>query len=88
MFLQLISSPFDLFQVTPVDLTGLFFLFIKILILLGFFLYILFAFLAVRQIEEMRQTVVTPLSSLIRVVGYVHLLLAIGAFLFAFSYLR
>ncbi len=87
MFLQLAIStfPFDTFNHLSVD--AVVFNFIKILFLIGFFLYVLFAFLAVRQIEEMRRTVVTPLSPIIQIVGYVHLLLAVGAFIFVLTYL-
>ena len=87
MFLQLTATNFNFSQVGNLNVDTAVFSIVKILFLLGFFLYILFAFLAVRQIEEMRRTVITPLSPIIQVVGYVHLLLAIGAFLFVFMFL-
>jgi hypothetical protein len=61
---------------------------VQILFLIGFALYIVFAFIATRQIDVMRKTVVTPLSPFIQVIGYLHLLLAIGAFFFVFLILR
>jgi len=87
MFLQLTASTFDMNQINAVNVNMAVFGAIKLFFLIGFFLYILFAFLAVRQIEEMRRTVITPLSPIIQIVGYIHLLLAIAAFLFAFMYL-
>lgn len=57
---------------------------VRILFYLGFFFYIIFALIALRQIEMMRKTVVTPFSSLVLLIGAAHLLLAIGAFIFAF----
>jgi hypothetical protein len=60
---------------------------VKILFLTGFFFYAIFAFIAVRQIDIMRKTVITPLSPIVQIIGYLHLLLAVGAFIFAFTYL-
>jgi len=88
MFLQLTTSIINFDQFNNMSIDSLVFNFIKILFLIGYFLYILFAFLALRQIEEMRRTVVTPLSPAIQIIGYAHLLLTILAFVFAFSYLR
>ena len=87
MFLQLSLSPISFDQFNNMSIDSVVFNFIKILFLIGFFLYILFAFLAARQVEEMRRTVITPLSSIIQLVGYIHLLLAIVAFIFALIYL-
>jgi hypothetical protein len=87
MFLQAAVSTINFNQLNTVTVGDVVFNFVKIMFLIGFFLYILFAFLAIRQIEEMRQTVVTPLSPVIRVAGYLHLLLAIGVFLFVFTFL-
>lgn len=87
MFLQLTTSSFDLNQLNQFSMGNVLFNVVKIFFLIGFFLYILFAFLVVRQIEEMRRTVVTPLSPIIQVVGYLHLLFSIVAFLFVFIYL-
>ena len=88
MFLQLTTSIINFDQINNMSIDSLVFNFIKLLFLIGYFLYILFAFLALRQIEEMRHTVVTPLSPAIQIIGYAHLLLAILAFIFALSYLR
>jgi len=87
MFLQLTTTVFPFEQLNNLSIDALVFGFIKILFLIGFFLYILFAFLAVRQIDEMRRTLITPLSPIIQIIGYLHLLLAMLAFVFAASYL-
>ena len=87
MFLLLTAATFSTTQLSTANVSNIVFNVIKFAFLIGCFLYILFAFLAVRQIEEMRRTVVTPLSPIIQVVGYLHLLLAIGAFLFVFLFL-
>jgi len=54
---------------------------------LGFFLYLIFAFIAVRQIDIMRKTVVTPFAGVIQIIGMLHLLLAFGLLIFSFIYL-
>jgi hypothetical protein len=82
-----IIFPFDPDKITPELFNSLVLTVIKILFLIGFGLYVVFAFLATRQIEEMRNTVITTLSSLVRVIVYAHLVLAIGFFLFALLYL-
>lgn len=61
---------------------------IRIAFLIGFGLYVAFAFIAVRQIEIMRKTVETPLSGVIRLVGYAHLIAAAIIFAFVFMTLR
>ncbi|CAN5287509.1 hypothetical protein BH10PAT2_BH10PAT2_0400 [soil metagenome] len=79
---------FTLFPSLPVvNGFALIYLFVKAMFLIGFALYVIFAFIAARQIDNMQSTVITPLSPLIRVLGYLHLLLAIGAFLFTFMFL-
>lgn len=54
----------------------LLFVFKWTLILVGF-LYVLFAFIVVRQIMVMNDTLDTPLGKLLLVFGYVHLFLSI-----------
>jgi hypothetical protein len=55
---------------------------IKLMFLIAFGLYIAFAFIATRQIQLMRKTVVTSLSPFITLLGYAHLVLSILAFIF------
>lgn len=57
---------------------------VRLLFYIGFFLYVVFAFIALRQIEVMRKTVITPFSAIVFFLGFAHLLLAIVALLFAF----
>jgi hypothetical protein len=88
-FLQA-STAFAAGRSSQLDLTQLnsaVFFFVKVIFLIGFFLYVLFAFLAVRQIEEMRKTIVTPLSPFIQIAGYLHFFFAIGMLIFAFLFL-
>lgn len=51
--------------------------FLKILFVLGGALYIVFAFVVVRQISLMRQTLITSFSTIIQLIGYVHLIFSI-----------
>lgn len=57
---------------------------VRILFYLGFLFYIIFAFVALRQIELMRKTVITSFSPIVLLIGFVHLLIAFGALLLAF----
>lgn len=61
---------------------------VKVLFLVGFVLYVIFAFIATRQIDIMRKTVITPLSPFIQLLGYLHLFLSIAALVFVYLYLR
>lgn len=51
--------------------------FIKLLFLLAFGIYVLFSFVATRQISIMRKTVITTFSNVVTILGYVHLTLSI-----------
>lgn len=57
---------------------------IRIIFYIGFFFYVIFAFIALRQIEVMRKTVITPFSPVVLALGFVHLLVAFGALGLAF----
>jgi len=70
--------------VTPASLNLLLLDGVRILFYIGFIFYVIFAFIALRQIEVMRKTVVTPFSTVVFLIGIGHLLLAIGALIFAF----
>lgn len=56
---------------------------LKILFLLGAFLYILFAVIMMRQVRMMIETLHGGMQLPIRVLAVMHLLLAIGVFLLA-----
>jgi|GEM_PF-2107121 len=81
--MNLTSDQINTIQVNDVISTVL-----KWLFLIGFILYVLFAVLAIRQIEIMSNTVVTPLSPKIRLVGYLNLCVAIAGLIFTYLYLR
>lgn len=57
---------------------------VRIIFYVGFFFYVIFAFIALRQIEVMRKTVITPFSPVVLLLGIVHLLIALGALALAF----
>lgn len=65
--------------ITPVVFDNALFSLVKAFFIIGFILYVIFAFIATRQIQVMRKTVETPLSGFITLIGYAHLLLAILA---------
>ena len=74
-------------DISNLPINILFFQILKILFIVGFGLYAIFAFVTTRQIEIMRQTVVTPLSNAIRLVGYIHLFVAIGMIVYVLRFL-
>ena len=79
---------FDPALITTLNISFFINMFVKIMFLIGFGLYVIFAFVAARQIDNMGKTVITPLSPFIQLLGYLHLLLAIGAFVFTFMFLQ
>jgi len=72
--------PFSALSFTDLLLNG-----VKILFYIGFFFYVIFAFIALRQIDDMRKTVETTFSSAVLIIGILHLLLAIGLLVFVFT---
>lgn len=58
-------------------------IFLKILFLMGFFIYLAFAIIVVRQVKLMNQTLNGILDLPLRMIAWIHLLVAIGAFLLA-----
>lgn len=78
MFLQ---SPFIIgnsMGTFPLDGQGLLLILVKLLLVLGAVIYLIFSFVVVRQIQIMRSTLVTPFSSYIRLAGLVHMFFAMG----------
>ena len=69
----------ELSQATPI-----FLLIAKAVVLLFLGLYIVFAFVVVRQINLMTTTLRVGLESALQVFGFLHLILAVGLFLIAF----
>ena len=70
----------DVSQVIPVDIWSI----VKIFVLFGFSIYLVFAFVVVRQIQLMTQTLEVGYENIIRLLGIIHLLFAIAVFLLAF----
>lgn len=65
---------------TTVDNTHLFAAidgFLNILFLLAFIMYVIFSFIASRQIHIMKNTLITPFSGLVQLLGYLHLAIAV-----------
>ncbi|MBI2267940.1 MAG: hypothetical protein HYU80_00625 [Candidatus Blackburnbacteria bacterium] len=55
----------------------------KVFFLFAFFIYIIFATVVVRQVYLMTNTLEVGFESQLRIISWLHLLLAIGVFLFA-----
>lgn len=70
-------------ELIPLDLQLMILLFVKVLFIIGAVLYLVFAFVVVRQIHLMRSTVITPFSNVIQLLGIIHLIFAF-AVLFLF----
>jgi len=82
MFLQALFGVDDPTLGAPLSAIIAFSLFLKVVFIIGGLLYLVFAFVVTRQIHIMKSTVITPLSGVIQILGYVHLLLAMGVLLF------
>ncbi|OGJ37544.1 MAG: hypothetical protein A2383_00800 [Candidatus Pacebacteria bacterium RIFOXYB1_FULL_39_46] len=55
---------------------------IKLLFIIGGGLYFLFSFVVIRQITIMKKTLITTLEPEISLLGWIHLLLVLGLFLY------
>ena len=55
--------------------------FFKLLFVILGFLYLVFAFVVTRQIKIMRTTLITSFSPAVRLIGFVHLAVAIFVFI-------
>ncbi len=64
-----------------VETLGLFLL--KILFLIGFLLYSVFAFVVIRQVRLMGQTYTTSLGSVLSIFAWAHFIVAVIVFVFA-----
>lgn len=69
------------------DIELLYQLVLKLMFLSGFFLYILFSILVVRQVALMDSTIKTPLSPILRIVAWANVLVSVGVFLLALAIL-
>lgn len=66
----------------PSQFNDIFFSFLKILFVLAGVLYTVFSVVAIRQIHTMQKSLLTSLSGKIRLLGYIHLIIAILVLLF------
>lgn len=57
----------------------------KWLLVIAFALYVVFAFIVIRQIYIMRKTLITSFSQIFTIIGYVHFAVAILFFLFSLT---
>lgn len=79
------NSPFATGEIfAPEMLTTLYMGGLKALFLLAFGLYVVFAFVVVRQVYLMEQTINTPLHIPLKIFAIGHLLVAVFVFLLAF----
>jgi hypothetical protein len=76
-----------MFPPIPIEVNNTIYMLVKLFTLIGFSLYLAFAFIATRQIHLMRKTIITPLSGFVTILGYAHLFLAICALVFAYFFL-
>ncbi len=58
---------------------------LKMIFIAAGLLYLLFAFVVTRQIHIMKNTVSTPLSGVVLLIGYLHLFIALGVLFFFIS---
>lgn len=68
----------------PSQLQDTFWAGFKILVLLAFLLYILFAVIVVRQVHLMAKTFVTSAEPFLKLLAYIHLLFSLGVLFFAY----
>lgn len=77
-----ILSFFETFS--PVTNAGAILMFLlKGLFVTAFFLYIIFAFVVIRQVRLMSQTITTPLEPVLRLAAYAHFFLVLAVFVLA-----
>lgn len=55
---------------------------VKVILIVGGALYFVFAFIVIRQISVMRKTLITPLEPEIAFLGWLHLGMTTGLFLY------
>ncbi len=79
------QSPFFTGEIsTPDALTALYQGGLKLIFLLAFLLYVIFAIVVIRQVFLMEQTINTPLHFVLKVFAVGHLIVSIFVFLMAF----
>lgn len=70
----------QLFLLQIPELEAVYLMLVKGFLLMGGFLYLIFALLVTRQIKLMKQTLETPLSATMTLLGWIHFAFAIAVF--------
>jgi len=76
-------TPFDRFALFLASLTFSLWFFIKLLFLIGLLIYLAFAVIVVRQVSLMTRALNVELETSLKLISWVHLVVAIGVFLLA-----
>jgi hypothetical protein len=74
-----ITNPSDIFFSSNAILV-----FVKFAVLIIFVFYDIFALMIIRQVDLMKSTLITPVSSSVKIIAIIHALFAILLTLFAF----
>lgn len=72
----------DLLTINTTTINGV----IKLGTLIALLVYIIFAFIIIRQIETMNTTINVPLARLLRVLAFVHFIVAASLFALVFFF--
>jgi len=71
-------------QINNVGIESSLMILIKLFFIVGGIMYLIFSLVVVRQIALMKKTLMTPLSPLVTLLGYIHLALSVFALFFFF----
>ena len=77
---SVIQPGLDFLLFSPGDIL---FLFLKLLLLAGFLIYLIFSFMLIRQTTLMEETFKTALGPLLKLFSIAHFLVSVGIFVFA-----
>lgn len=66
----------------PTDFSQLFFNFLQVMFIVAGVLYNIFAVVVIRQISSMQKSLMTSISSYLRLLGYIHLIISLVVLLF------
>ncbi len=58
---------------------------IKLLLIVAGLLYVSFGFIVTRQVVILKKTLITPVTPIVELLGYIHLIVAIGVCVFFFT---
>ena len=70
-------------NINPFNLNQSIWLLLKVPVLAGFLLYMVFALVVVKQVNKMTETLAVGLESEIKFIAYFHFFLALGTFVVA-----